>query len=278
MSSMPIDREASFGEHKLEEHMKTLTALALLVPLSTSAFAASSGTIDCRERSSVSALERPGSIVIIRQLSCDQKISIIGWEQGYAKVQVTAAQSGFVDARHVRMLETQDAPAQALESAPPQTPLVTGFTESSSSPNFLTKRDSKQILSSRKSGALSFLLSLLIPGGGQYYNGQYLKGALMTGISLGAFAGAVAAWDDDFDASNSVSQSLLLVGLGGGLWSMIDAPISSAKINRDLESRFLSWNVNKKMNISIKPDVNLVAPSPTARSLSYGAKLTLFLK
>jgi hypothetical protein len=268
--------------------MKKMIMIVVAILISVSSvipcLGATTGTIDCQSKSGVIALEKPGSLVVVKMMSCDQEVTIVGTEQGYIKIRIDNHLNGFIDARHVRILETQDATATEQEPVSPAAPSLTGFGEGrhiskpESAGNFLTKKDANKMMYSRKSAAVSFLLSLVVPGGGQYYNGQYLKGALMTGISLGAIAGSFAAWDDDFNASNSKSQSLALVGLGGCLWSMIDASISSQKINRALERKVLSWDVNKKMHISIKPDVSLAASSPAAHSLNYGAKLVLSIK
>ena len=68
-------------------------------------FGASSGEIDCQEKSSVTALDGPNSIVAVRQLYCNQTVSPIGMEQGYVKIQIDEHLVGFVEARHVRMTE-----------------------------------------------------------------------------------------------------------------------------------------------------------------------------
>ena len=70
---------------------------------------ASSGIIDCQGRTGVTALERPNSMVAIRQLSCNQNVSIIGIEQGHVKIQITEHLIGFVEARYIRMVENTAA-------------------------------------------------------------------------------------------------------------------------------------------------------------------------
>ena len=69
-------------------------------------FGASSGIIDCQGRAGVTALERPNSMVVLRQLPCNQNVSIIGMEQGHVKIQITEHMVGFVEARYVQMIES----------------------------------------------------------------------------------------------------------------------------------------------------------------------------
>ena len=83
-------------------------------------------------------------------------------------------------------------------------------------------------LGGRKSGVGAFLLSFLVfPGTGQFYNGDVGKGGIMMGLAAGAIA-IVASTDI---RSMEVTASSLL--LGDWLWSAIDAPISSSRINRE---------------------------------------------
>ncbi len=80
----------------------------------------------------------------------------------------------------------------------------------------------------RKSGVGAFLLSFLVfPGTGQFYNGELGKGGVMMGMAAGAIA-IVASTDI---RSMEVTASSVL--LGDWIWSAIDAPISSSRINRE---------------------------------------------
>jgi hypothetical protein len=138
---------------------------------------------------------------------------------------------------------------------------------------------------SKKDPVTACLLSWLLPGGGQYYNGEYAKGALMTGLSLGSLLGMVAgatppAEDysgDDYYRSGSDGRLAFfaLIYLGNYIWSVVDAPISSNKINR--RNRMLSWSVGKNVQLSISPDVQLTSHDDFVDRFSpvYGAKLSL---
>ncbi len=108
-----------------------------------------------------------------------------------------------------------------------------------------TRGDRKLIGSTYKSPGLSFLFSFLMPGGGQYYNKDFGKGGAMTGLWLaGITTAATAPYDyygDDFyddgiyySEYNPNPQRIIgnTVWFGTWLWSIIDAPIRSAAINR----------------------------------------------
>jgi len=93
----------------------------------------------------------------------------------------------------------------------------------------------------KKSGGTAFVLSLLIPGGGQFYNGQGGKGAIMLGLSVVGAALIISGSEGDpyydyYRDSNSGDETKTGLGafllVGSALWSLIDAPISASAINR----------------------------------------------
>lgn len=102
-------------------------------------------------------------------------------------------------------------------------------------------------LSPRNPG-LAFLLSMLMPGVGQLYNGQWLKGGFLVGLwVLGWIAFMLSPGGGDFvynllaylvnpsRVRGSISGFQLLVGLMLFLvwvYSLIDAPLSAAARNR----------------------------------------------
>ena len=82
---------------------------------------------------------------------------------------------------------------------------------------------------------LSFLLSFVITGTGQFYNGENKKGLAMLGGTLTGLGLVVSQIDDDGNLpedNGTVAVGALIMG-GSALWSMIDAPISSNRINRE---------------------------------------------
>ncbi len=97
--------------------------------------------------------------------------------------------------------------------------------------------------SMRRNPWLAFGLSALIPGTGQFYNGQYMKGVPQLGAALGGSALVFSAVRDNYqdiygdwiDADDDDQGAVYggLLWLGGLLWSVIDAPASANRINRE---------------------------------------------
>lgn len=80
---------------------------------------------------------------------------------------------------------------------------------------------------------LAFVLSFVVPGLGQAYNGQYGKGTVQFMVSTVGL-GMVLADEGEGDDETSTRQGLgAAMYLGGALWSMIDAPISANRISRE---------------------------------------------
>ncbi len=97
--------------------------------------------------------------------------------------------------------------------------------------------DQDASLRGKKSPALAFVLSLLVPGAGQYYNGDVTKGTIQQvlfagGLTLSLYAAAGAAYGSD----DNEAATWVWVGLGVAstsyIWSIIDAPISAIRINK----------------------------------------------
>jgi hypothetical protein len=89
----------------------------------------------------------------------------------------------------------------------------------------------------RKSPGVAFLLSFLITGGGQVYNGQYAKAGIMFGGSVISLGIALSSWEDCWDFDDCGAFTAGVIGaVGFGLASWIDAPISASSINRRLDA------------------------------------------
>ncbi|CAN5447538.1 hypothetical protein BH09BAC1_BH09BAC1_02010 [soil metagenome] len=131
-----------------------------------------------------------------------------------------------------------------------------------------------------RSPGLSFLFSFLLPGGGQYYNHQYGKGAAMSALWMGGIITAATSsrrgnyYESDchFDANGVYtctdyrnynhrgSEAQATIGMvafyGSWIWSMIDAPVSSARINRRNANGLTSmmhFNVGHKASLRFQP-------------------------
>jgi hypothetical protein len=104
------------------------------------------------------------------------------------------------------------------------------------SETFLTVKSTEYV--SNKSSWLAFGLSLLYPGLGQFYNGEYDKSLLMGGIAtLGLSLVTLAAISTNYDSEsnpeylNVILYSGVVVFGGTYIWSLVDAPISASNIN-----------------------------------------------
>ncbi len=94
---------------------------------------------------------------------------------------------------------------------------------------------------SKKNPMVALGLSFPIVGTGQFYNGQYIKGvaqmgAAVLGLGLVLSAGGdnTDSPDGNLDADNDDWKSIpgYVLLIGGTVWSLIDAPMSAKRINR----------------------------------------------
>jgi TM2 domain-containing membrane protein YozV len=116
--------------------------------------------------------------------------------------------------------------------------------------------DNYSYLKSEKSPVGAFLLSFLFPGGGQYYNGEYVKGILQDLVYLG---GVISIYANDGKGGTGLTFGVALM-VGASLWSMIDAPISASRINDQLRQEnanryghFIESKVSKSVVLGIDP-------------------------
>lgn len=92
----------------------------------------------------------------------------------------------------------------------------------------------------KRSPGVAFLLSAVLPGGGQFYNGDNGKGWTMlltsvTGVVL-FLNGTTKVEPDGVVGEDTRNNSGALLGMGmvlvSGVWSIIDAPIRAAILNK----------------------------------------------
>ena len=121
-----------------------------------------------------------------------------------------------------------------------------------------------------KSPVLAFVASAVITGAGQAYNGEWKKGAIQF---TGSVAGAVmvlSAVGDDETLDEEDNETLVAIGallwIGSGVWSMIDAPISANRINREAQSAHL---------FQMDAGPFIVEADPVVRRNGMGGALTL---
>ena len=91
----------------------------------------------------------------------------------------------------------------------------------------------------KKNPWVAFWLSTLISGGGQFYNGHNLKGVIQLGGTILGIGLVIEGTDYDYDyrydyyRQNDGQITIgALLWFGSSLWSMIDAPISVNRINK----------------------------------------------
>jgi hypothetical protein len=138
-----------------------------------------------------------------------------------------------------------------------------------------TKTSTPEIADVKHPG-LSFLFSFLVPGGGQYYNGQITKGIIMTGLYVGSIATIYATANSD--DNGTVAGVCALVALSDYIWSMIDAPITASSINRQHREGLLSLQLGKEQYLSLNPDIALAPKAIGDKPTSvFGLKLKLSL-
>lgn len=80
---------------------------------------------------------------------------------------------------------------------------------------------------------LAFLISYIIPGGGQFYNGEIGKGiGFMGAFIVGMGLIYVGAWNQEEDNGVLLDSGFILTA-GSYIWQLLDAPISANRINRE---------------------------------------------
>ena len=92
----------------------------------------------------------------------------------------------------------------------------------------------------KRDPGVAFILSFFVSGTGQFYNGQPGKGAAMLGTSLlGVILYASGTKSEEVGGGYTTQKSAgtaftgVALIIGSGLWSMIDAPISAGKLNKE---------------------------------------------
>ena len=101
---------------------------------------------------------------------------------------------------------------------------------------------------SRKSPWVAGGLSFVIPGTGQFYNGQWVKGGLMLG-GAAVSVGLMLDWAICNDHSNDCPQGAIgAVGYFGiWLWSIIDASRTSKAINRRIDGGQVALEIGPQL-------------------------------
>jgi len=112
---------------------------------------------------------------------------------------------------------------------------------------------SKHDKASYKSPWVAFFLSYIIPGSGQIYNGEILKGLAFTGtFFLGAAIALIPAIGAT-SGSDWPTASYIGFGIAGVsyVWQLIDAPVSANRINEENNLSFYKLNILDDHEVSI---------------------------
>lgn len=121
----------------------------------------------------------------------------------------------------------------------------------------------------KKSPLLSGICSFIIPGLGQMYNGEYLKG----GLFFGGFIASCVLTEglgNEIDAGGAIG-GIVVVGLW--IWNWVDAPTSSKRINAQ---NGYTFNLGGRTNLGIMPTMNYVnIPLANNATFTSGLKVSL---
>jgi len=131
----------------------------------------------------------------------------------------------------------------------------------------------KEPTGNRKSPATAGILSAILPGSGQFYNGEYAKGGIMFGI---CFTGFIIYFSSVLDEpwfsedDGELNEGAWIGGLicfGTSIWSFIDAISSADRINREN-----GWTIAP----SLSENLYLTFSNfQSDRQMTPGVKLTL---
>ena len=118
---------------------------------------------------------------------------------------------------------------------------------------------------SRKSPGMAVLLSSILPGGGQFYNGQPAKGFIFLGIeTFGVLLAITEATKETRhqlgDEEKGGSRKNFVIGygmaIGGWVVSIVDAYISAKIVNKRMGYSFFEFPIKKDVALSFSPTIN----------------------
>ena len=103
----------------------------------------------------------------------------------------------------------------------------------------------------KKNAVLAWLLSFIVPGGGQFYNGQNIKGAAMLSLALAGYVPfAVEQIKGEPGNEGLISAGLAIASITW-IWSMIDAPVVASRMDYERGYSFYHMPLSEKVSVSI---------------------------
>jgi hypothetical protein len=132
---------------------------------------------------------------------------------------------------------------------------------------------------SYRNPAVAWVCSFLVPGIGQFYNGQPGKGVGHLLWYLGSYGVTMAGLNAYADEDESQYAVMAIVGSASMLvcWivSQVDASRTAHNIN-EANNYIMSFNLSKKVNLALSPEVRPVyMPATNSIAPSYGAGIKL---
>ena len=124
---------------------------------------------------------------------------------------------------------------------------------------------SKQSKPSYRSPWVAFLLSYIIPGSGQIYNGEIIKGLVFTGTFVLGAAIALIPAIGATSGSDWPTSSYIGAGIAGiaYVWQLIDAPVSAGRINEENNLSMFKINILDGHQVSFGLSSELIKDTPT---------------
>jgi len=123
---------------------------------------------------------------------------------------------------------------------------------------------SKQSKPSYKSPWVAFLLSYIIPGSGQIYNGEIIKGLVFTGTFVLGAAIALIPAIGATSGSDWPTASYIGAGIAGiaYVWQLIDAPVSAGRINEENNLSMFKINILDGHQVNLGLSSELIKDTP----------------
>lgn len=140
------------------------------------------------------------------------------------------------------------------------------FIQTESSRSLILKNTANE-----KSPVLAGILSAILPGSGQVYNGQWIKASVQWVLLTGSIY--LMIYDIDFDSESQDLPATSIAGISIGaatwIWSVVDAVISANQINKERKP------VKKSKQSQINPGKYKVVIEPQAGINSLALKINL---